>query len=406
MDSEVEWDISDQEGMHDYDPSWDYELDIPHEHLKSILAKIETKLKNDLLPAMGIPKYKLFFTPEMGIHGGAVGVYCNGTYGCPIIGLDLHVIEDNCSTEHEVATQIEMTIVHELAHAYQESIGVEHARDHAGHEDEAESFARDYVDYGEIDLKRLGRDVIDESATTAAPRYFIHCTAGKNVASITKQGLIPNGGAAPLMGGNYEDSRWITLEGVYATIKPQLIINYIRAHGIQNHYGLVVIEAHPEDLLPDEDIIEDLLIRAFKAAGGKRFHEIDDEEFEPRHWQDPWWEKVRRGFHEMASNGQEVPYDDDMLETLVSYWTDFEWDGGDVGPDEWATIKDKVARHYPMMVHPDHGPRHSVRVPGKIGFTGRTRIVAVLDVTPTDIKTSGEVPAATQDMIDDITEAV
>jgi hypothetical protein len=168
---------------HDYEPSWDYavtDLDAliklgvtQPEHKAPLEAAIEAA-KAALLAPMGFDGCDIFFV-EPQCFGGAlsgggppVAIYCNGTSSWPVIGLDLDSIVIGCSDDmQEVLIQIRTSIAHELAHAYQESCGLEH--EDGFDEDNAEKFARQWSDTGAIHLWMLDPQAMGTDSVQGFP---------------------------------------------------------------------------------------------------------------------------------------------------------------------------------------------------------------------------------------------
>jgi len=142
---------------HDYDPNWDYEVaEVAHER-EEIIQEVEqaiAQVRTEVLPELGFQDMHVFFVEEDGLDG-ALGVYASGTSSLPNIGLDLWAI-DRGAEKYQVnrANQILGTIVHELGHAYQDSINIDFHHQE-GIEDEAEEFARNYITWGIVDKSVL-----------------------------------------------------------------------------------------------------------------------------------------------------------------------------------------------------------------------------------------------------------
>ena len=130
--------------FHDYDISWDYELDenVSNEHSK-LIRNICKEIKKDLLPK--IKMFKDFEVTPIILNGDSIAIYCFGTEQLPVIGIDIQnhldtLIDDN----DNFGTAIRMSILHELGHAMQQYKGKEFD------EREAEDFAFDYDFHGTI----------------------------------------------------------------------------------------------------------------------------------------------------------------------------------------------------------------------------------------------------------------
>lgn len=155
---------------HDYDPSWDYpvvELDavpgLSPEDKTRVRHAIDT-LKTSLACALGFTELEVFFVEPMGLTSAqdmnagrsAVAVYCNGTSSRPVLGLDLAHMAEICQEESlDLLHQVRLSLAHELAHAYQETLGLDVEHEEGFNEDDAEAFARAWVDNGELQVGRL-----------------------------------------------------------------------------------------------------------------------------------------------------------------------------------------------------------------------------------------------------------
>ena len=235
--------------------------------------------------------------------------------------------------------------------------------------------------------------IVEGKKVARTVNYFLHVTKRANLKSILKNGLIPN-----FAGGNYSDTRWISLEGVYASREMDQLKTYLRAHDTKD-FAILVIGIEEGSSLPDEDIVEIILQKAYEQAKTKtNINPFEEDEIES---DDPFWKVVANNFHFLASSGQRCRKDMKFLTELVDWWADFEhYQGGDVGPDEWAAMKDRAVRAYPKMVNPHLGYQHSVRIPGTVGFEGSARIVAAIDVNGMREKlVFGAIPEEAQDMV-------
>ena len=86
----------------------------------------------------------------------------NGTSSRPVLGLDLAHMAEICQEESlDLLHQVRLSLAHELAHAYQETLGMDAEHAEGFDEDDAEAFARVWVDSGEIQISRLHRPVHD-----------------------------------------------------------------------------------------------------------------------------------------------------------------------------------------------------------------------------------------------------
>lgn len=120
--------------MHDYDISWDYELD----------NTLDKKYKNILSQAVKeVKKLKLFNNFEVYpilLPDEELGVYCFGTYEKPIIGVDVRNHIEACK-EYNISLKkaLKSSILHELRHSWQDGNNYEFD------EEDAEDFAYNNV---------------------------------------------------------------------------------------------------------------------------------------------------------------------------------------------------------------------------------------------------------------------
>jgi RimJ/RimL family protein N-acetyltransferase len=137
---------------HDYDPSWDYEMsnNVDEDIISFVKSYVEI-LKRDLLPEIEVIKdIKVGFANLS--DDQHIGQYIDGTSPYVVMLVDsdytktmMEEIKNMGMPEVNIYTYISETIVHELAHGIQEIMGSAF-RD----EDEAENFAKIYVNQGDI----------------------------------------------------------------------------------------------------------------------------------------------------------------------------------------------------------------------------------------------------------------
>ena len=141
-----EWNYPDAD--HDYNPSWDYNIDINSD--QKIVIFVENylqNLRNKLLIEIDIIKnIKVGFITKKNNKDGMLGVYINGTKCYPVILLNIQNIQ-NAINEYDadLETQLEMSILHELGHAIQDTLELPY------NEVEAEDFAFNYQFFGTIE---------------------------------------------------------------------------------------------------------------------------------------------------------------------------------------------------------------------------------------------------------------
>lgn len=154
---------------HDYDANWDYEaVDLDDVEdigtaIKLQIVAVVAKVREKLAPLIGDAEFcsfEVFFVQEMGLHHDVgdenVAIYVNGTASRPVVGFDLALMARCCEAEGlNLVHQFELSLAHELGHAYQESAGLGHEHGDGFHEDGAESFGIQWADRGVVELWRL-----------------------------------------------------------------------------------------------------------------------------------------------------------------------------------------------------------------------------------------------------------
>ena len=149
-----EWNFP--EAHHDYDPSWDYEVDpIPDQKLVQIaeetIKEINTKIIPQIAETVGIEICKAAYIKSG--NDNELARYINGTEPHPVFVIDLQAIKNEaeecvrdygCHPETEIIIGIRTTLFHELGHAIQDAVGL------GFDEDDAEEFAREYQSFGEV----------------------------------------------------------------------------------------------------------------------------------------------------------------------------------------------------------------------------------------------------------------
>lgn len=135
------------EKMHDYEVSWDHSIDESAE--KAIVDHIQQfvlKLHKTLIPKLGLFKgFKVELVDSLSFN--TLAMYIDGTYTFPIIVVDVGNTKLACDKyQQNCLEQLDVTILHELAHGIQEATGKEYD------EEEAETFANQYYQTGQIIL--------------------------------------------------------------------------------------------------------------------------------------------------------------------------------------------------------------------------------------------------------------
>lgn len=118
------------EKNHDYDPNWDYEVDMsPDPRLSALASRAASDTYQELLASGVIETWMYGFEVwAVKLGADAVAMYIAGTYDWPVILLDL---EKHIGYEDQFAKSIR----HELKHAKQESADEEFDEDEAEDDD-------------------------------------------------------------------------------------------------------------------------------------------------------------------------------------------------------------------------------------------------------------------------------
>ena len=105
--------------VHDYDPTWDYEVrfDLRHHRLSLLAQSVAEKLgKEHPLPWHAARVYPADLD-------GPLAVYINGTHGAPVVVIDLEAHqrkgEEMGLDEKDIEVAIADSVLHELRHAFQ-----------------------------------------------------------------------------------------------------------------------------------------------------------------------------------------------------------------------------------------------------------------------------------------------
>lgn len=119
------------DSSHDYDPEWDYEIETNQEkvnQIKQIIKQQLPSIQEYVKQKLNVPTFQIHFVKDL---EGDVARYVDGTYDDPVVLIDadahLQGTEDISHLTHEIIT----SIVHELAHAYEEMREEDHDEDFA-----------------------------------------------------------------------------------------------------------------------------------------------------------------------------------------------------------------------------------------------------------------------------------
>lgn len=120
---------------HDYDPSWDYEMDENiDEEVKESSDHALSVIRSEVLPKIGMfEDVSIHFVK---LEDGLLGKFVDGTSSLPVIVVDANSIFTSCQEYNcNLDVGVQSTIMHEIGHAIQE------AYDLPKDEDQAEDFA-------------------------------------------------------------------------------------------------------------------------------------------------------------------------------------------------------------------------------------------------------------------------
>jgi hypothetical protein len=108
---------------HDYEPEWDYTLD---GHPDKEMAKLTKHICERIYTSDPNPDIRGFAFEVWAakLEPGTVAVYIHGTYGFPVVLIDLE-------KHREYQDQIGKTILHELKHSIQDGDGRDYDEDEA-----------------------------------------------------------------------------------------------------------------------------------------------------------------------------------------------------------------------------------------------------------------------------------
>lgn len=139
---------------HDYDPAWDYDIADAADELLPVIREAGERMVAEILPVFGFFGFVLF---DALLPGDCVGIYISGTAPFPVVGLDTERMAFVAREEGlDLASEIAVSIAHELAHAHQDMCGLLHDDPHSHDtEDAAEAFARCWHQTGIVDVLSL-----------------------------------------------------------------------------------------------------------------------------------------------------------------------------------------------------------------------------------------------------------
>ena len=213
------------------------------------------------------------------------------------------------------------------------------------------------------------RDLFESAET-----IYAHVSPGNNLPAILRQGLIPNPG-----GGNYS-GYWESLPGVYVTRLPQVLRQHIFVRSMEDHYLIIFVQLGGQTFI-DEDAVDGILHQVVRTVAGR--HGISDslDHIDPDEDEGGWAEllqEIEREFlHAMGPPNQALlAKNPGFIEEYVRDWVTENIHGGETDPSWWPDAKELMLRLFPNFQHQGE----SLRIPGKVGYGGRTHITAVVEV--------------------------
>lgn len=126
----------------DYDPSMDYNvLTKPSPQV----VKLTNQIKIDLQPLLSTLRLNNIRIGYIKENGNTLAKYISGTTNNPYIVINVKVLLDSAKQYGiNIGKALESTIVHELGHAYLESIGLDTSEHN---EDAVEEATREFMDF-------------------------------------------------------------------------------------------------------------------------------------------------------------------------------------------------------------------------------------------------------------------
>jgi len=128
---------------HDYQPEWDYNTVGPDQHLAAhVRATLTLLSRYHVYQSLGLSRPRIAY-----VNGelNRLAKYVDGTKTEPVIILDIKEIREGAKRYNlPLALVVETTIVHELAHAFEDSTGKDYS------EKSAEEFAERFYHFREM----------------------------------------------------------------------------------------------------------------------------------------------------------------------------------------------------------------------------------------------------------------
>lgn len=133
-----------QSDKHDYDPSWDYDLDEnPLDEVKRLVDRFLREHK-EVFKALKMQTPHVFYVTGLD-EGKHLAKYVSGTAADPFIVLDTRYLDDQADTFNvHLEDAVESTLLHEYGHAYLEATGEHEEMGERQEERLVEKFAKTY----------------------------------------------------------------------------------------------------------------------------------------------------------------------------------------------------------------------------------------------------------------------
>lgn len=245
-------------------------------------------------------------------------------------------------------------------------------------------------------MRRLIR-LVEAAGSTPTVECYLHVTSLSNKASVLAKGLLANHAQ-----GNYA-GYWQSLDGVYVTNDPAIIHNHVSARNMVGGYLLVVVEMPAGHGVIDEDVLHMCLRTATDAVLKKHGMSVGEIEDYDAGADDPMWSEVTRRLAPMFGTPDRAALarHSGILDEFVREWITEHVYETEVDQLWWADAKEALVSCYPAMVAPGCEHRHSLRLPGPIGYSGSPRIAAVIGVRDGVEKVlKGKVPAQARALVE------
>lgn len=133
-----------QSDKHDYDPSWDYEIDEePLDEVKRLVDRFLVD-HSPIFHALKMEPPHIFYVKGLDA-GEHLAKYINGTASDPFIVIDSRYVDEQADQFNvHLADAVESTLLHEYGHAYLDGTGEHEEMSQEKEERLVEKFAKTY----------------------------------------------------------------------------------------------------------------------------------------------------------------------------------------------------------------------------------------------------------------------